>query len=154
LASGSSREAKRLAAVILEVFAGVRTLPQAAEALQMSLTRFYYLEARAMRGLLEACEPKRRGPQVNPERELAAIRRENERLRQDLGRQQSLVRIAQRTIGLNPPPPPKAATKPSGKKSKKRKPVVRALSLATRLQQEVPTPEPANDMGPSPPASA
>ena len=38
LASGSSREAKRLAAVILEVFAGVRTLQQAAEALEMSLT--------------------------------------------------------------------------------------------------------------------
>jgi len=154
LASGSSREAKRLAAVILEVFAGVRTLPQAAEALEMSLTRFYYLEARAMRGLLEACEPRRRGPQVNPERELAAIRRENERLRQDLGRQQSLVRIAQRTIGLNPPPPPKPAPKTSGKKSRKRKPVVRALSLATRLQQETTAPEPASDNGSSPPVNA
>jgi hypothetical protein len=151
LASGSSREAKRLAAVILEVFAGVRTLPQAAEALEMSLTRYYYLEARAMQGLLKACEPRPRGPQANPQRELAAIRRENERLRQDLGRQQSLVRTAQRTIGLNPPPPPpKPATKASGKKSRKRKPVVRALSLATRLQQEATEPEAPSDNGMSP----
>ncbi len=151
LAPGSTREAKRLAAAILEVFAGLRTPMQAAGALAMSEARYYQVEARAVRGLLNACEPKPRGRQANPQRELAALTRENERLRQDLGRQQSLVRIAQRTIGLNPPPPPKPAAKTSGKKPRKRKPVVRALSLATRLQQEATTPEPVSDNGLSPP---
>jgi hypothetical protein len=153
LAPGLSKEAKRLAAAIFEVLAGLRTPTQAAEALTMSLTRYYQVETRALRGLLEACEPRPKGRQVNPDRELAAVRRENQRLLRDLGRQQSLVRVAQRTIGLNPPPPPpKTTTKTSGKKSRKRKPVVRALALATRLQQEA-TAEPASDSALSPPAN-
>jgi hypothetical protein len=147
LAPGSTRDAKRLAAAILEVFAGLRTPEQAAEALGMSLARYYQVEARAMQGLLKACEPKPRGRQANPAREIAVIRRENERLRRDLGRQQSLVRVAQRTIGLNPPPPPKPAAKPSGKKSRKRKPMVRALTMAARLQQETTAAEPPSDNG-------
>ena len=132
IAPQASKEAKRLAAVILEVLAGLRTLPQAAEALQLSLPRYYQLEARALQGLLKACEPKPKGRQPNPAHELAALQRQNERLRRDLDRQQSLLRLAQRAVGLNPAPAPKA----SGKKTRQRKPVVRALSLATRLKQE------------------
>jgi hypothetical protein len=144
LAPESSKEAKRLAAVILEVLAGLRTPTQAAEAIALSLAGYYQLEARALRGLLEACEPRPKGRQVNPEREIVVMQRENERLRRDLGRQQSLVRVAQRTIGLNPPaPPPKVA----GKKARQRKPVVRALSLATRLQQEATAAEAPSDNG-------
>jgi hypothetical protein len=140
IAPQASKEAKRLAAVILEVLAGMRTLPQAAEALQLSLQRYYQLEARGLRGLLEACEPKPKGRQPNPAREMAAIQRENERLQRELNRQQSLVRLSQRSIGLSPPPPP--APKASGKKGRKRKPLVRALSLAARLQQEANAAEP------------
>jgi hypothetical protein len=153
LAPGLSKDAKRLAAVVLEVFAGLRTPQQGAEALAMSLGGYYQLEARAMHGLLDACEPKPKGRQPNPEREIAVIQRENERLRRDLGRQQSLVRVTQRTIGLSPPPPPpKATAKTSGKKTRKRKPVVRALALATRLQQEATASEAVSDNGMSPPA--
>jgi hypothetical protein len=151
LAPGSTRDAKRLAAAILEVFAGLRTPEQAAEALGMSLARYYQVEARAMLGMLEACEPKPRGRQADPAREITSIRRENERLRRDLGRQQALVRVAQRTIGLNPPAPPKPAPKSSGKKSRKRKPVVRALTMAARLQQEATAVEPPHDSGVSSP---
>jgi hypothetical protein len=148
LAPGLTKDAKRLAAVVLEVFAGLRTPQQGAEALAMSLGGYYQLEARAMQGLLEACEPKPKGRQPNPDREMAVIMRENERLRRDLGRQQSLVRVTQRTIGLNPPPPPPKTTgKASGKKTRKRKPVVRALALAARLQQEAAAPEAASDNG-------
>jgi hypothetical protein len=155
LAPGLSKDAKRLAAVVLEVFAGLRTPQQGAEALAMSLAGYYQLEGRAMHGLLEACEPKPRGRQPDPEREMTVIRRENERLRRDLGRQQSLVRVTQRTIGLSPPPPPpKTTAKTSGKKTRKRKPVVRALALATRLQQEATATEAASDNGMSPPAGA
>jgi hypothetical protein len=141
IAAQASKEAKRLAAVILEVLAGLRTLPQAAEALQLSLPRYYQLEARGLRGLLEACEPKPKGRQANPAREMAMIQRENERLRRDLARQQSLVRLSQRSIGLSPPPAPKSP----GKKGRKRKPLVRALSLAARLKQEASAAEPPSD---------
>jgi hypothetical protein len=140
IAPQASKEAKRLAAVILEVLAGLRTLPQAAEALQLSLPRYYQLEARGLRGLLEACEPKPKGRQPNPAREMAMIRRENERLQRELNRQQSLVRLSQRSIGLSPPPAPQP--KSPGKKGRRRKPLVRALSLAARLKQEANAAEP------------
>jgi hypothetical protein len=134
VAPQASKEAKRLAAVILEVLAGLRTPTQGAEALQLSLPRYYQLEARGLGGLLEACEPRPKGRQPDPAHEMAVIQRENERLRRDLGRQQSLVRLTQRSIGLSPPPPP--TPKSAGKKGRKRKPVVRALNMAARLQQE------------------
>jgi hypothetical protein len=134
LASEMSKEAKRMAAVLLEVLAGLRTPLQAAEALQVSLPRYYQLEARGLHGLLDACEPRPKGRQADPGRAMALIQRENEQLRRDLSAQQSLVRVTQRSIGLTPPaaPPPK----PSGKKTRKRKPVARALSMAARLRQE------------------
>jgi hypothetical protein len=114
------------------------------------LQRYYQLEARGLRGLLEACEPKLKGRQPNPARELAVIQRENERLRRDLARQQSLVRLSQRSIGLSPPPPP--APKSAGKKGRKRKPVVRALRMAARLKQEADAAEPSPET-PQPQAS-
>jgi hypothetical protein len=136
LATDVSKEAKRLAAVILEVLAGMRTPPQAATALQLSLPRYYQLEARGLRGLLLACETRPKGRQANPATEISALQRQNERLQRDLARQQSLVRVTQRSMGLSPPAPPKASPQSPGKKTRQRKPVVRALSMASRLQQE------------------
>jgi hypothetical protein len=131
LAPGESKESKCLAVVILEVLAGVRTPGQAAEVLQVSLPRYYQLEARALRGLVGACEPKPKGRQRQAASAEAALRRENEHLRREVTRQQSLVRLTQRNIGLTPPTP-KATT---GKK-RKRRPCVRALQLAGRLRSE------------------
>jgi hypothetical protein len=132
LGRDASKEAKRLAATILEVLAGLRTPTQAAEALELSLPRYYQLEARGLRGLLEACEAKPRGRQVSAARELATLQQHNARLQRDLTRQQSLVRLAQRAVGLHPPPAPQA----TGPKGRKRRPVARALSVAARLRQE------------------
>jgi len=139
IAPEASKDAKRLAAVVLEVLAGLRTPPQAATAIGLSQAGYYQLEARALRGLLEACVPKPKGRQPNPGGDLAQLQRQNERLQRDLIRQQSLVRVTQRSIGLSPPPaaPLKSA---AGKKKRKRKPVVRALSLAKRLKQEAAEP--------------
>ena len=131
LAPGESKESKRMAAVILEVLAGVRTPTQAAEVLQVSLPRYYQLEVRALRGLVVACEPKPRGRQAQSGSTEAALRRENERLRQEVSRQQTLVRMTQRNIGVAPPVP-KVTT---GKK-RKRRASVRALQMAQRLQRE------------------
>ena len=133
LGKDASREAQKMAAAILEVLAGVRTPSQAAEALGVSLPRYFQVETRAMQALLASCEPRPRGPARNSDKELATLRREHERLQRELARQQTLVRMAQRSIGL---PPPAAAAKPAAGKKKRRRPVVRALHAATQLQRQ------------------
>jgi hypothetical protein len=138
----AGKDAKRLAAVILEVWAGLRTPLQAAEALGVSLPRYYQIEANGLQGLVAGCAPKPKGRQVNPAREATVLKQDNERLRRELGRQQALVRLTQRGLGVAPPPA-KPATQ---KKGRRRKPVVRALTLAARLQPEVA--EPASLSGP------
>jgi hypothetical protein len=137
LGQGSSRDAKRVAAAILEVLAGQRTPTQAAQAISVSVPRYYQLEAYGLRGLLAACEPKPRGRQVNLSADLAALRQQNERLQRDLMRQQSLVRLTQRVTGLSAPVPAPAK---DGKKTRKRKPAARALTVADRLRQDLDQP--------------
>jgi hypothetical protein len=137
---GSSREARQLAAAILEVLAGVRSPAAAAQLLGISLPRYYAREMRALQGLLASCEARPKGRSRSPASELAAVQRECERLRRDCARQQALVRAAQRTIGLTAPPA--VATKPdrSGKKRRQRKPTVRALKAAQVLKEPTPAP--------------
>ena len=130
----ASKEAKRLAAMLLDVLAGSRTPPQAAETLGVSLPRYYQLEDRGLNGLLLACETRPRGRQANnSEMQLLTLTRENERLKRELSRYQTLVRLTQRSVGVPPPAPMKAKT--PGKR-RKRKPTVRALRRAERLRDE------------------
>ena len=96
---GSDR-AKLLAAVILEVLAGVRGTHEASAAMGVSPNRYYQLEARALTGMLKALEPLPRGRRMGPEEDLAKVRVENERLSRDVTRLQSLVRVAQRSLGI------------------------------------------------------
>jgi hypothetical protein len=134
---GIGPEVRQLAAAILEVLAGVRTPPTAAQQLGISLPRYYALELRALQALVAACAPRpRRGRIRSPANELAALHRECDRLRRDCARQQTLLRAAQRTIGLPPPPAPAKPT--AGKKRRQRKPTARALKAARLLQQETP----------------
>ena len=134
LGKDNSREAQRLAAAILEVLAGVRTPAQAAAALGVSLPRYYHLETRALRGLLAGCEARPPGRVRSPDKELASLQRQQERLQRELSRQQTLVRMAQRTVGLTPPPVAPPAAK--GSKKRRRRPTVRALAAATHLEQQ------------------
>jgi hypothetical protein len=126
----ATREAKRLAAVVLDVLAGSRTPPQAAETLGVSLPRYYQLEARALGGLLAACESRPRGRQPEVEAELVTLRKELERVKRELARTQSLVRLTQRAIGVAPPTPAKPG-------KRKRKPLVRAMRRAEQLREEM-----------------
>jgi hypothetical protein len=141
-AAPASKEARQVAAAILEVLAGARTPQEAAVALGWSLPRYYQVEARALRGLVAACAPAPRGPRRSVDAELERLRREQAQLRRQLQRQQALVRLTQRHGGLPP-----VAPKPSGRKTRKRK-TARALTAAARLRRE----EPAADAG-TPPAS-
>jgi hypothetical protein len=126
-------QAKRLAAAILEVLAGARTPTEAAAALELSVPRYYQLEVQALRGLLEACEPRPKGRVRTAKSEVQTLTKENQRLQRELTRHQALARAAQRTIGLSPPTP---AVNKNGKKLRKRR-VARALSVAERLKHEV-----------------
>lgn len=128
----ASREARKLAAAILEVMGGARLPSDAAKALGVSLPRYYLLESRALNGLLLACEPRRIGRVRSTESELAAAHKEVRQLQQECARYSALVRAAQRTIGLSQPQPPKPNEKGSGKKRRK-KPTVRALKAAELL---------------------
>jgi hypothetical protein len=123
------KEARQQAAAILEVLAGVRTPAQAAAALAVSLVRYYQMEARALRGLVAACAPAPRGPRPSAATQVSALTQECERLRRELARQQALVRLTQRHLGLPAP----AAAPVAGKTSRRRK-TVRALTAAARLR--------------------
>jgi hypothetical protein len=137
IGEGASAEAKRLAAAILEVLAGARTPTEAAVTLGLSLARYYVLEERALQGMLVACEPRTMSRGPSPESALAALRRECDQLRRECTRQQTLVRAAQRTIGLAPPTPAARGPQTNGKKRRSRRPTARALRVAARLKEAV-----------------
>jgi hypothetical protein len=138
-----SSPAKRQAAAILEVLAGVLRPAEAAELLKTSLPRYYLWEKRALAGLLAACEPAPRGPRNDAARQIAALERENRRLQRECDRQQALVRAAERALGLARPAQVKSAGKAasptgSGKSRKRvRRPMVRALKASQTLRSEV-----------------
>ena len=139
--ASASPQARRQAATILEVLAGVRRPSEAAQVLEISLPRYYQLEQRALAGLVTACEPAPRGPRVDLMRRIAALEREKGRLQRECDRQQALVRAAQRSLGLPGPAKPPAAgkevgTNSSGKRRRNRRPSVRALKAVRALQVE------------------
>jgi hypothetical protein len=68
-----SRDANRVAAAILEVLAGVRTPTDAAQALVVSVPRYYQLEQRALEGLIAACEPRRLGREQTSKSRVSAL---------------------------------------------------------------------------------
>lgn len=152
--SGGGREARRVAAAVLEVMAGVRTPADAASALGISMPRYYVLEKRALEGLVAACEPRPKGPPRRADRELERLRQEVARLGREAARNQALVRAAGRSIGLAPPARPqrkgKKADAAGHRKRRRRRPVVRALKVVDRLKSEPVTSDGQATAGPGP----
>jgi hypothetical protein len=137
--SGASAEARRTAAVILEVLAGVRTPLGAAAALSIRPQRYYVLEARAVQGLVAACAPRTRGRTPSPNQRLTQSERELAAARRELGRQQALLRTLQRTLGPVPAASAgKAAAEGTAARRRQRRPTSRGLGAARVLRQEVP----------------
>lgn len=128
-----SREARRIVGMILEVMAGTMGVGQAAETLSISIPKYYMLESRALDGMLAACEPRPKGYVKTPERELAALKRTHAKLERECARYQALARAAHRTVGLRLPKNKDIKTK---KGKRRRKPTVRALTIAKRLQEQ------------------
>lgn len=131
-------EAQHLAAAILEVLAGIRSPPEAAELLAISLPRYYQLETRALEGLVTALAPRPRGKQPSLEKRIQQLEKELEAARRECARQEALVRVTQRSLGLaalaKPKPAPVAKPGSSGRRS--RKPMVRALRAARTLRTQ------------------
>ncbi len=155
-----SRDAQRIAAVILEVLAGVRTPTEAAAAVSLSVPRYYLWEQRALAGMVRACEPRPKGKAASDRHRVAVLEKEVGRLRQECTRQQALLRASQRTIGLAASsgyPLAGAAAKPAakaggkaaaktaeaanGKAKRRRRPVARALKAVAALQAAPAEPE-------------
>jgi len=95
-----SKRARQITVALLETLSGELGPSEAAERLQISLSRYYQLETRALKGMLTAVEPKARGPQKTPQREIDALKAENAEIRKELRRHQALLRAAQRSVGL------------------------------------------------------
>jgi len=136
---GGSREANRLAVAILEVLAGARSPAEAAEALEISLPRYYILETRALEGMVAVCEPKPLGKQASPETRIAALEKELQQAHRECARQQALVRVAQRSVGLSATETQKGKTSPPRDRRgrRKRRPAVRALKAADTLKNRI-----------------
>jgi hypothetical protein len=125
-------EAKRLCAILLEVLGGARTPTDAAGVLGVSVPRYYALEARALKGLLEACQRRPKGRKRTAESELLHLRAELRRLQSERDRLGALLRASQRAMGLP------AARKPErAAKRRRRRPQVRALRAARSLEVPV-----------------
>jgi hypothetical protein len=131
--SGSG-DAKRAGAIILEVLAGSLTPSGAAKAMGVSPARYYVLEARALGGLVDACEARPKGRVRSPQQEIAVLTRENERLKSECARSKALARAAHRAMGISVPVP--EAEGPLVKGKRRRRPVVRALRAVDRLRSE------------------
>lgn len=136
-----SGSARRQAGVILEVLGGVRTPQEAAALLEVSEARYYLLESRAVAGLVAACEPRPRGPQVDYAEKWRREREQVASLKQEVTRLTALLRTAQQAYGVKPVPADRQrqaqAARKAGKRAK-RKPGVRALKARERLE-EAPT---------------
>jgi hypothetical protein len=131
-----SDQARRQAALILEVLAGTRTPAAAASALEVAPVRYYQIEARAIDGLIAACEPRSRGRQPLAAEQVASSARvrsleaECRRLGAEAARLQALLRLNRLSLGVKPPPTPPPAT--AGKR-RPRRASVRALRHARRV---------------------
>jgi len=138
-------EARKQAAVVLEVLGGLRTPAQAASAMGVGVNRYYQLETRALQGIVDALEPRTKGRQRKPEDEIEALKKDNARLKSELARTSALLRSTQRTLGVPAVKKEKAepgkdgGTGKGGKRRRRRTPSVRALTHLKHLKQE---PEP------------
>lgn len=146
--TGSS-EAKRHAAVILEVLSGLRRTEDASETMKVPLPRYYILETRALQGMIAALEPRPIGRQRRPDDEIAALKREKDQVQRELRRTQALVRASQRALGIPQAPKEDDKSKLPGTGRKKRRATVRAIRTVRVLRRGLDATPPPGPVEPS-----
>jgi hypothetical protein len=130
----ASEPARKAAAAVLSVLAGIKTSSEACEALGVSANRYLQLEARALLAMVKGLEPLPRGRRRAPEAEMERLRREKTRWEREASRYQALWRASQRALGLAPAASKSADLKgvsASGKRA--RRPRVRAKAVIAAL---------------------
>jgi len=142
--SAPDPEARKRAAAVLEVMGGLSSPSAAAEAVGVSLPRYYALEKKALEGLVAACAPSRqKGRQASPAREMEKLRERVKFLERESARNLAMLRAAQRAMGLTTPVSKNDKESAKGKSGKRRrKPVVRALVVAESLRGAAPAAPP------------
>ena len=134
-----SHDARLTASVILDVLTGLWRPAEAAQALSVSLPRYYALETRALQGFVAALEPRTRGPGRRLETIIAELTRDKRRLEQEVSRKQTLIRLSQRVIGV--PALDRARGKDLQKNGKRRRRIeVRAQRAAKALRKQASAP--------------
>lgn len=144
-----SRDARRMAALILETLGGLRTAQEASEAMGVALVRYYVLEARALQAMIGAMEPRPRGRKRSPEAEIEQLKAEVARLEREVLRYQALHRATQRAIGL--PREEREPVAPKGARKKRR--TVRARRKVSRGERVLPRIRPEEDAPAAAPGS-
>jgi hypothetical protein len=142
----ASADARMVAGAILEVLAGVRSISDTALALGVTPARYYQLEARALQGLVTACEPRAPGPVSGSGRvlELEQLRAERDRLKAEAARYQTLARLAHSAFGAplttaSPPPNVDATSAlPGAVLRRQRRAAVAAAALAATAKSSIP----------------
>ena len=121
------RDARKVAALILEVLAGQLHPSEAAKAVGVGLPRYYQMEKRGLEGLIAGCEAVPKGP--GPEKRVLSLEKRIRQLERDVARYQALARTSQKVLG---------ATASKSKKGgrKRRTPVVRALKIAKGIRRD------------------
>jgi hypothetical protein len=143
-----SESAKRAAQAVLEVLSGLKGPTEGAEALGVSLPRYYVLETRGLEGLVKGLEPREKGKrEARPEDRLAEATRERDRLKCELERMKSLVRAAQRSVGLPQSTESKLNKPGKGKRGRKRRTAERVKHVLARLKPSSADPAGAEDAG-------
>ena len=129
-----SDAARRLAALLLEAWCGVRTTQSASEAMGVALPRYYQLEARVLEAIVLALEPRSRGRKTTPASELAKLRSERNKILRQVERYQTLYRVSQRALGVSEAKVAKAG-KETGKRRRRPRQRARAEVIAATLQR-------------------
>ncbi|MDX1648691.1 MAG: helix-turn-helix domain-containing protein [Myxococcota bacterium] len=143
-----SKPAKQALVAILEALSGTVGTGEAAERLGISLSRYYQLETRALQGMLASLEPRPRGRRKTAQGEISALQAEKKELEKELRRHRSLLRAAQRSVGL-------VGTR-RGKKasSKRRRQASRGATVRKTLCEQMEAPEGGRDGTAKQPAPA
>lgn len=95
-----SEKARKSVAVVLEVLTGIRGPQDGADALGITLSRYYAIETRGLQGMLAALEPRPRGRVLTPAREIERLRQDNARLDREVERGRAVLRALERTVGV------------------------------------------------------
>ena len=111
--------AKKRVWMILQVLSGQMGVSDAAKAAEVSMTRYYQLEQKALKGMLHALSPAASKERGTPVEQLARIRKKNETLAEENSRQKQILRMARKLWG------PLAQSE--AKKSQKKEPLQESL---------------------------